>query len=209
MGRHKKMGAAPKPDVSASQNSRGLSESGAEATPSRVRRLTMTTLGTEEHRERFERLRQLSIREPEGPLRAAAVERGALVWAHTPEKTEVADEKEARIVMRYLYAEAVVHQHVDEERALTRERIDQYLFRDNAFSVHSRRTYCTALYAAGRTLYPRELPAPRSVLAPRRKGVPAARPGTAWDLYAIAPSLPEGLRMGAVANSEIRAKKHL
>lgn len=192
MGRHKKMGAANAEPVSSPRKGPHSYWLAVSAT---VRRLTMTTLGTEERRERFERLRQLSIREPEGPLRAQAVERGALVWAHTLEKSEVSDEKESRIVMRYLYAEAIVHQYVDEERALTRERIDQYLFRDNSFTLRSQRVYRSVLYAAGRVLYPREFPAPRAVLAPRKKGVPAAKPGTAWDLYAIAPSLPEGLRM--------------
>ena len=195
MGRHKKMGAADAtPEASPPKETHQYSL----AVPATVRRLTMTTLGTEEARARYERLRQLSIRESEGPLRAAAVERGALVWAHTPEKTEVVDEKEARILMRYLYSEAIVHQYVDEERALTRERVDRYLFRDNSFTLRSQRTYRSALYAAGRTLYQREFPAPRSVLAPRRKGVPAAAPGTAWDLYAIAPTLPEDLRMRLV-----------
>lgn len=193
MGRHKKMGAAG--GGAPTESPRPVLQPYAQAAPSNVRRLTMTTLGTGENRTRFECLRQLSIREPEGPLRAQAVERGALVWAHTPVKIEVSDEKESRIVMRYLYAEAIVHQYVDEERALTRERIDQYLFRDNSFTLRSQRVYRSVLYAAGRVLYPREFPAPRAVLAPRKKGVPAAKPGTAWDLYAIAPSLPEGLRL--------------
>lgn len=195
MGRHKKMGAAGAGGTGLEEPPRTEPQPYAQTAPSGVRRLTMTTLSTEENRARFERLRQLSIREPEGPLRAQAVERGALVWAHTPTGTEVTDAKQARIVMRYLHTEAVVYQYVDEERALTRERIDQYLFRDNAFTLRSQRVYRSVLYAAGRVLYPREFPAPRAVLAPRKKGVPAAKPGAAWDLYAIAPTLPEGLRM--------------
>lgn len=194
MGRHKKMGpAAPVPETFSAQAPHPYTP----ALPSTVRRLTMTTLGTEERKARFERLRQLSIRESVGPLRAQAIKRGALVWAHTQEKSQISDEKEARTVMRYLYAEAIIYQHVDEERALTRESIDQYL-EQGPFSKDSRRTYCTALYTAGRVLYPREFPAPRAVLAPRHKRTPAAPAQSALELYALAPILPPGLQWRAL-----------
>ncbi len=194
MGRHKKMSAAAAP----------LDERGPErvnegpaplAAASRVRRLTMTTLGTEERIARYERLRQLSIRTPESPLRAAAVERAALVWAHTPETTDVVDQKSVRIVMRFFYIEALIHQSVDEERALTRANVDRYLSEENSFSLHSQRIYRTVLYAAGRVLYPREFPAPQAVLAPRKKRTPAAIPGLAAEFYELVPVLPPGLRL--------------
>lgn len=58
MGRHKKMGAAETTsDNALTQSPRPY----AQAEPARVRRLTMTTLGTVERKARFEQLRQLSI----------------------------------------------------------------------------------------------------------------------------------------------------
>lgn len=113
------------------------------------------------------------------------------MWAHTPETTEIVDAKSARIVMRFLYNEAIVHQHVDEERALTRANVDKYL-EQGPFRRDSRRTYRHTLYAAGRVLYPREFPAPQAVLAPRRKRTPAAAAQSARELYALAPVLSPG-----------------
>ncbi|AWT24950.1 hypothetical protein Csp1_01220 [Corynebacterium provencense] len=194
MGRHKKMVAAdttpPPPQIGPRQEPREY----APAAISRVRRLTVRTLGAEERKARFERLCLLLIREPEGPLRAQAIVRGALVWAHTKYSPEAVDAKQARVVMRYLYAEAVIYQHVDEERALTREKIDRYLDERGHVSLPSQRLYRNTLYAAGRVLYPREFPAPQAVLAPRSKRTPAASPRAALELYALAPILPPGLR---------------
>jgi hypothetical protein len=194
MGRHKKMVAAdttaPPPQIGPRQEPREY----APAVISRVRRLTKTTLGTDEQKARFERLCLLLIREQEGPLRAQAIVQGALVWAHTKPGSEAVDAKQARIVMRYLYAEAVIYQHVDEERALTREKIDRYLEERSHISLPSQRLYRNTLYTAGRTLYPREFPAPQAVLAPRSKRTPAASPRAALELYALAPILPAGLQ---------------
>src|SRR5699024_8436994 len=129
---------------------------------------------------------RLSLAKPSGPLRSQAIERAALVQAHTPTIAQVTDEKTCRIIARFLYDEALISGQVDEERALTRSNVDQWLFKSNGFSLNSQRTYRTALYEAGRVLYPREFPARRAVIAPRGRATLAVRPGTAEELYATA-----------------------
>lgn len=162
-----------------------------QASPSRVRRLTRRTLPDTD---RYLRLREIGIQRPAGPLRSEAIDRAALVQAHTRAIDEVADAKAARIVARYLYDEALLFSSVDEERALTRAAVDRWLFRDDVFSRRSQRTYRTILYAAGRVLYPHEFPEPHRQRGPRRKAVPAAKTSLEDELYAIAPSLRPMLR---------------
>ena len=95
-----------------------------QASPSRVRRLTRRTLPDED---RYLRLREVGIHRPAGPLRSEAIARAALVQAHTRVLDEIADAKATRVVARYLYDEAIVFGEVDEERALTRPAVDQWL----------------------------------------------------------------------------------
>ena len=93
-----------------------------QASPSRVRRLTRHTLPDTDH---YLRLRESGIQRPAGPLRSEAIDRAALVQAHTRAIDEVADVKTVRVVARYLYDEAIVFGSVDEERALTRPAVDK------------------------------------------------------------------------------------
>ena len=98
---------------------------GLEPVPDRIRRLTMRTLPD---RERCERLKSMSINRPAGPLRSEAMERAALVQAHTPVIDEENDGKNVRIIAQMLYDEGLVGGYVDEQRALTRHNIDMWLF---------------------------------------------------------------------------------
>lgn len=161
------------------------------AAPSRVRKLTRRTLRDQE---RFDRLRQLSIAGPASPLKAVAVERAALVQAHTKPATNDSDAKSTRIIARRLLDDAIAYGDVDEERALTRTSIDQWLYHSPDFSLTSTKTYRWTLYEAGRVLYPREFPAPRQVLSPRGRATPACPVGTAERLYGEATMVPEVLR---------------
>ncbi|WP_161795919.1 hypothetical protein [Corynebacterium pilosum] len=156
-----------------------------------MRKLTRRTLPD---LERFERLRQVSLAKPAGPLRTQAVERAALVRAHTKVSAATPDLKAVRVIARFLYDEAVIDGVVDEERALTRAHVDHWLYQSNQFSLRSVRTYRSILYDAGRVLYPREFPAPRAVLAPRGRATPACPPGTAQRLYEEATLVPDVLR---------------
>lgn len=186
MGRFTKMASAEPPEEP--QRPHGDDPVGV---PDRIRRLTLTTLPD---RARYDRLKNLSIAKPPGPLRSQAIQRAALVQAHTPPVARVPDEKTLRIVARFLYDEALTEGAVDEQRALTRAAVDQWLGKENSFSVNSRRIYRHALYEAGRVLYPREFPARRARGGPRNRATPAARPGTAEELYATATAVPEVLR---------------
>lgn len=161
------------------------------AVPDRIRRLTRRTVPDPA---RLERLSQVGIQRPAGPLRTSAIQRAALVQSHTREMDEIVDAKATRILARYLYDEGLIHGEVDEERALIRSSVDQWLYRDDLFSIRAQRTYRTFLYAAGRVLYPNQFPEPQRSLGPRRKAVQPASIATASELYAIAPQLPELLR---------------
>ncbi|MGP5082913.1 hypothetical protein ACTXJ8_14165 [Corynebacterium variabile] len=123
----------------------------------------------------------------------------ARVWVHTPDHARLVDAKECQILARFLYSEALTYQYVDIDRACTRVNSDRWLELTTAsLGLQSRRTYRAVLYAAGRVVHPREFPAPRAVIAPRSKGAPAADPGTAEAMYAIAPGLPDLLRVSTL-----------
>lgn len=124
MGRFTALAAAPTAvEKSRSEGIPAVSVIG-QASPSRVRRLTRRTLPDAD---RFLRLKGIGIQRPAGPLRSEAIDRAALVQAHTRVLDEVADAKAARVVARYLYDEAIVLGSVDEERALTRAAVDRWL----------------------------------------------------------------------------------
>ena len=147
MGRFTALAAAPAVvEKSKHRNTPAVAAIG-QASPSRVRRLTRRTLPDTD---RYLRLKEIGIQRPAGPLRSDAIDRAALVQAHTRAIDEVADVKAARVVARYLYDEALLFGSVDDERALTRPAVDKWLFRDDIFSRRSQRTYRTILYAAGR-----------------------------------------------------------
>ena len=191
MGRFTALAAAPAVvEKSKHRNTPAVAAIG-QASPSRVRRLTRRTLPDTD---RYLRLKEIGIQRPAGPLRSDAIDRAALVQAHTRAIDEVADVKAVRVVARYLYDEALLFNSVDEERALTRPAVDKWLFRDDVFSRRSQRTYRTILYSAGRVLYPHEFPEPHRQRGPRRKAVPAARLSLETELYAIAPNLRPMLR---------------
>lgn len=191
MGRFAALAAAPAVVEESKRSSIPAVSMIGQVSPSRVRRLTRRTLPDTD---RFLRLREIGIQRPLGPLRSEAIDRAALVQAHTRVLDEIADAKAARVVARYLYDEALLFSSVDEERALTRPAVDRWLFWDDIFSRRSQRTYRTILYAAGRTLYPHEFPEPHRQRGPRRKAVPAAKTSLENELYAIAPSLRPVLR---------------
>ena len=190
MGRHRAMSTAiadPTPGPAGAVH---------DATPAVRRRLgprTIPDVG------RWQRLRRFGINRPAGPLRDTAVEAAALVWAHTPPRTERGDETAVRHLAACLYDEAVLYGVVDEERALTREKVDAWLDGQCPGSMWSRRTYRTDLYAAGRVLYPREYPAVQAPLAPRPRPVAPATTAAVAELYAATTHLPETHRGQAVA----------
>ena len=137
MGRFAALAAAPAVVEESRRSSTPTVSVIGQASPSRVRRLTRRTLPDTD---RYLRLREIGIQRPAGPLRSEAIDRAALVQAHTRAIDEVADAKAARVVARYLYDEAIVFGSVDEERALTRAAVDRWLFRDDVFSRRSQRT---------------------------------------------------------------------
>lgn len=57
---------------------------------------------------RFKRLKSMSINRPPGPLRSEAMERAALVQAHTSVIDEQNDGKNVRIIAKMLYDEGLV-----------------------------------------------------------------------------------------------------
>ena len=194
MGRFKALAAAPSSEPTKSGRAGGtatLTVVAGDIAPERVRRLTRRTVPDAD---RYARLRDVGIRRPVGPLRSQAIERAALVQAHTRELDEVADAKACRVLARYLYDEGLVYGVVDEERALVREAVDRWLFRDDVFNRRAQRTYRTILYAAGRALYPNQFPEPHRSRGPRRKAVAPASEPLADELYAIVPSLSGSLR---------------
>ena len=185
MGRHKAMPPAPEPDPPPPLIP------GLEPVPDRVRRMTRRTLLDPK---RYESLKSKSINRPPGPLRSAAMERAALVQAHTPPIDEQNDGKNVRIIAQMLYDEGLVAGYVDEQRALTRHNIDFWLFHSAKVSERSLSVYRRVMYLAGATLYPREFPSPMRTLATRQRATPPAPPGTAEELYALVPSVPESIR---------------
>ena len=123
MGRFKALAAAPSSEPTKSGRAGGtatLTVVAGDIAPERVRRLTRRTVPDAD---RYARLRDVGIRRPVGPLRSQAIERAALVQAHTRELDEVADAKACRVLARYLYDEGLVYGVVDEERALVREAV--------------------------------------------------------------------------------------
>lgn len=147
MGRFTALAAAPVVVEESKRSSIPAVSVIGQASPSRVRRLTRRTLPDTV---RFLRLREIGIQRPAGPLRSEAIDRAALVQAHTRAIDEVADAKSARIVARYLYDEAIVLGSVDEERALTRPAVDKWLFRDDVFLAgRSARTGQSSMLQAG------------------------------------------------------------
>lgn len=185
MGRHAAMTPAPEPDPPPPLIP------GLEPVPDRVRCLTMRTLPDPK---RFKRLKSKSINRPPGPLRSAAMERAAMVQGHTPVIDEENDGKNVRIIAQMLYDEGLVAGYVDEQRALTRHNIDAWLFKHAKVSERSLSVYRRVMYTAGATLYPREFPSPMPTLSTRRRATPPAPPGTAEELYAVVPSVPESIR---------------
>ena len=135
MGRFTALAAAPAViEKSKHRHTPGVAAIG-QASPSRVRRLTRRTIPDTD---RYLRLREIGIQRPAGPLRSYAIDRAALVQAHTRAIDEVTDVTAARVVARYLYDEAIVFGSVDEERALTRPAVDNGFSGMTSFlAVHS------------------------------------------------------------------------
>ncbi len=159
-----------------------------DAEPATRRRLTSRTVPDTG---RWRSLKSCGIRRPDGPLRDAAIEVAALVWAHTPPRSAHADGTGVRNLAQFLYDEAVLFGIVDEERALTREKVDEWLGHQCPGSLWSLRTYRTDLYAAGRVLYPREYPEPQSPLAPRPRVTQPAPDSRVAELYAAVTHLSD------------------
>lgn len=154
MGRFSALAAAlPVESPDASEISTDTFMAPLAAAPDRIRRLTRRTVPD---LARLERLSQVGIQRPAGPLRASAIQRAALVQSHTREMDEIVDVKATRLLARYVYDEGLIHGEVDEERALIRSSVDQWLYRDDLFSIRAQRTYRTFLYAAGRVQYPNQ-----------------------------------------------------
>lgn len=203
MGRHKAMPAAGDPQdprqkvtsTSAGRDDQQSTSRAGDAARANQPRFTARDLSSEQL-ERYERLRNVTIRGQAGTLRDEAVDASARVWVHTPVHIPAVDAKECQILARFLYSDALPYQYVDIDRACTRANSDRWLESTTAsLGLRSRRTYQAVLYSAGRVVHPREFPAPRAVISPRSKGAPAAKPGTAEAMYAITPGLPDPLRV--------------
>lgn len=130
MGRFTALAAAPAVIEKSKRRDTPAVAAIGQASPSRVRRLTRRTLPDTD---RYLRLREIGIQRPAGPLRCEAIDRAALVQAHTRVLDEIADAKATRVVARYLYDEALLFGEIDEERSLTRPAVDKWLFRDDVF----------------------------------------------------------------------------
>lgn len=194
MGRHNAMTALTDPTQHTSdtnQENRGVVS--GEVAPSRYRRLSVADL-TDDQRERYNLLRRVGISVPDSSLRDAAIDRASMVWACVEPHTERADRSAVRVLARYLHSEGIVYQLVDEERALTRAAVDRHmdslLGPTSGLKLSSLRTHRWVYYTAGAVIYHREFPGARTAVAPRTPGSPAARCGTAAELYALAPALP-------------------
>jgi hypothetical protein len=196
MGRHKAMPAAT-PAYTASPQGNGGLGAAAEPAPSRVRKLTRRTL-PDGGAERLAALSTVSIKGPDSPLKAVAVQRAALVWAHTSGTSDYQDRKAVRVVAQVLLEDALDSQIVDEERTLTSAGVERWLAkRRSKVTDRSIGTYRLILETAGRALYPQQFPpSRRSRPSVPRKKAPAAVPATQIEeLYMIASALRESLRM--------------
>ncbi|OLT50298.1 hypothetical protein BJF89_10310 [Corynebacterium sp. CNJ-954] len=194
MGRHKKMAAAS-PPTPASQND--VYGPFLEAAPAPVRKLTRRTL-PDGGAARLAALSTVSIYGPVTPLKTLAVQRAALVVAHTPFVSEYQDRKATRLITRVLVDDALDSQVVDEERTLTGAGVARWLARQSGrVTPRSLTTYRLILEAAGRVLYPQQFPpSRRSRASVPRKKAPAAVPAErVTELYTIASTLREGLRL--------------
>lgn len=192
MGRFKAMPSAA-PTTLAGQTA-PLSRIGhARPALERDRKLTRRTLPDQG---RYERLRQVGIHAPAGPMRAQAIDQAALVWAHTDQKhsSEHSDLKNCRILARYLYHEAILHGIVDYERALTHERVVRYLEHELTTSMRSRKTHRHILFRAGHVVYPQQFPGGYGSSAIRPPATPAATTAEVNQLYAQAGNLSKALR---------------
>ncbi|MGP9759696.1 hypothetical protein [Corynebacterium sp. AOP12-C2-36] len=162
-----------------------------------MRKLTRRTL-PDGGEARLAALSTVSIHGPDTPLKTLAVQRAALVWAHTPLVGEYNDRKSTRLVTRVLLDDALDSQVVDEERTLTNRGVTRWLDKQSGkLSANSVRTYRLMLETAGRVLYPQQFPlSPRSRMsAPRTKRAVAVPAERAAELYTIASTLREGLRL--------------
>lgn len=209
MGRHKKMPAAVPaaedslPGATAELMGHGGADSwdGQQYAP-RAPRMSVEMLD-EHQRARYDLLiATTTIKVAEGPLKTQALESAAILQARCPFVSEEADRRGFRRLARYLYDDALDHgehgeETVDEWRALSKQEVNQWLFRRaQTSSRRSVKTYEQDLARAGRLIYPQQYPVPREHSASRQKGQRAVVPGTAEFLYSIAVSLsPKHARM--------------
>lgn len=209
MGRHKKMpSAAPAitgAPVELNPGAPGQAELGrwdGQRYAPRAPRVTREMLD-EHQRVRYELLiATTTIKVADGPLKTQALESAAILQARCPFVSEEADRRGFRRLARYLYDDALDHgehgqEAVDEWRALSKQRVNQWLSRRaQTSSRRSVKTYEQDLARAGRLIYPQQYPGPREHSAPRQKGQRAVATGTAEFLYSIAVSLsPTHARM--------------
>lgn len=98
MGRFSALAAAlPVENTDVSEGSAEAFMTPLAAVPGRIRRLTSRTAPDPA---RLERLSQVGIQRPAGPLRTSAIQCAALVQSHTREMDEIVDAKATRILAR-------------------------------------------------------------------------------------------------------------
>lgn len=158
--------------------------------------MTVRTLSDSE-RERYEELvNTTGIQVPEGPFRAWAIERAAMIQARTPFISAEVDRKAVRVIARCLYDDALQWQDVDEFRALTKESVNRWLLQQGRrVKPGSVKTYDQVLSRVGRVLYPQQFPVRTAVSGSRQKGRRAAGRSAAEELYAVAPLLSSSMRL--------------
>lgn len=161
--------------------------------------MTVRTLSDSE-RQRYEELvNTTGIQVPEGPFRAWAIERAAMIQARTPFNSAEVDRKGVRVIARCLYDDALQWQDVDEFRALTKESVNRWLLQQGRrVKPGSVKTYDQVLSRAGRVLYPQQFPVRTAVSGSRQKGRRASGRSAAEELYAVAPLLSPSMRLTCV-----------
>ncbi len=161
--------------------------------------MTVRTLSDSE-RERYEELvNTTGIQVPEGPFRAWAIERAAMIQARTPFISAEVDRKGVRVIARCLYDDALQWQECDEFRAMTKDSVNGWLLRQaQRVKPGSVKTYDQVLSRAGRVLYPQQFPVRTAVSGSRQKGRRASGRSAAEELYAVAPLLSPSMRLTCV-----------
>ncbi|MDU0479581.1 hypothetical protein QVA66_10055 [Staphylococcus chromogenes] len=192
MGRFTKMVAAPTPEsaprLDVSKNATDVDSLTDHGIQYARRRPVIT-----DH-ERFDRLCNFSINQPNAQLATDAIKQAATVWCLTEKKSDKRDADGVKFLATYLYKESLYWGQIDPRRALQRATAESWLA-SQSFAPTSARTYKAVLHTAGRVLYPAEFPPANRYSNPRAKPVDPASVELIDELYGIAATLPDVHRL--------------